>query len=104
MAHRIRRNQSRIELLANSETVTDLLEKGFDRKKIFDRLREKSAISMAYSTFCKAFAAWKEPQKKKPAPAQNLPVPPSRGSGPQILGSAAKKSVDPKTYADDNLI
>lgn len=114
---RIRRNQSRIEFLANVETVDSLLEQGFDRKRIFECLQGKGAFSMGYSTFCKIFTKMRpqhpptprlsSPAETKPAlPApQTSPVPAAPRSGPQILGKMDKANpADPRIYAKQDLI
>lgn len=49
---RIGRNVGRIELLAVQDKVKSLLEAGYDRKKIHDRLIEEGNITMSYPTFC----------------------------------------------------
>jgi hypothetical protein len=52
---RIGRNMGRIELLAVRDTVSALLEAGYDRKKIHSRLVEEGSVTMSYPTFCYQF-------------------------------------------------
>ena len=49
---RIGRNVGRIELLAVQDKVKSLLEAGYDRKKIHDRLLAEGRVTMSYPTFC----------------------------------------------------
>jgi len=49
---RIGRNIGRIELLAVRDKVKSMLDAGYDRKKIHDRLMEDGSITMSYPTFC----------------------------------------------------
>ena len=49
---RIGRNIGRIELRAVQDKVKSLLEAGYDRKKIHDRLLEEGSVTMSYPTFC----------------------------------------------------
>ena len=51
-AIRLARNQGRIELLAVRAKVQELLNAGYDRRKIHSRLREEGVITMSYATFC----------------------------------------------------
>ncbi len=52
---RIGRNMGRVELLAVRDTVTAMLEAGYDRKKIHRRLKEEGRVTMSYPTFCYQF-------------------------------------------------
>jgi hypothetical protein len=49
---RIGRNMGRIELLSVRDKVKSLLEAGYDRKKIHDRLIAEGNVTMSYPTFC----------------------------------------------------
>ena len=49
---RIGRNIGRIELFAVQDKVKPLLEAGYDRKKIHDRLLAEGSLTMSYQTFC----------------------------------------------------
>jgi len=49
---RIGRNVGRIELLAVMSKVKELLEAGYDRKKIHGRLVAENCLTMSYPTFC----------------------------------------------------
>lgn len=49
---RVGRNIGRIELLAVQDKVKTMLEAGYDRKKIHDRLLTEGSITMSYPTFC----------------------------------------------------
>jgi hypothetical protein len=51
-AQRLARNLGRVELLAVRAKVQELLNAGYDRRKIHSRLREEGAITMSYATFC----------------------------------------------------
>lgn len=93
---RIRRNQGRIELLANRAVVDDLLAQGFDKIRIFERLQEDGAISMSYSTFCRVFAK----TVTKPAPV--VAPKPASGPGPKVLKSAVFNSFPNPTELDPN--
>lgn len=52
MPKRISRNQGRIELLACINYVYDLLNKGYDKRKIHKILNEEKKITMSYATLC----------------------------------------------------
>lgn len=49
---RIPRNMGRIEFIACRETIQDLVERGYDNKKIHAELARCNRISMSYSAFC----------------------------------------------------
>ena len=49
---RIGRNIGRIELLALLGEVKAMLESGYDRKKIYNRLQAENRLTMSYPTFC----------------------------------------------------
>ncbi len=67
---RIGRNMGRVELLAVRNTVTAMLEAGYDRKKIHSRLKEEGRVTMSYPTFCYQFKQ-QFASGGNPAPAQN---------------------------------
>ncbi|WP_169725285.1 TraK family protein [Fundidesulfovibrio putealis] len=49
---RIARNMGRIEFIACKDQIYSMLQTGHDIKKIFESLRERKMITMAYSTLC----------------------------------------------------
>ncbi|MDL2259543.1 TraK family protein [Deltaproteobacteria bacterium OttesenSCG-928-K17] len=82
---RIGRNIGRIELRAVQDKVQSLLEAGYDRKKIYDRLVEEGCVTMSYPTFCyqlkqlvgSASAAASPGQNQRPKPAVSPKVDPT---------------------------
>jgi len=66
---RIGRNIGRIELLAVQDKVKSLLEAGYDRKKIHDRLVEEGNVTMSYPTFCYQLKQLFSPMAISPVPA-----------------------------------
>lgn len=115
---RIRRNQSRIEFLANKALVESLLEQGFDKKRIFESLQKNGAFSMSYSAFCRICAKFMprrlpkpisspriQPTPALPVPQTNsTPVPVPTRSGPQILGKMERVNpASPSTYIKEDL-
>ena len=70
-ANRLARNLGRIELMAVRAKVQELLNAGYDRRKIHSRLREEGVITMSYATFCFQLSklASAEASATRPSPA-----------------------------------
>lgn len=52
MKKRIPRNQGRIEFLCCYEYIENMLNKGYDKRKIHQILVDDGKFTMSYSTFC----------------------------------------------------
>jgi len=68
-AKRLRRYMARVEFLACKETVETMLEQGFSKKLIHERLTEEGRVSMAYITLCQIL---RKSTRKKPAPRSGI--------------------------------
>ena len=95
---RIGRNMGRIELLAVRDKVNSLLEAGYDRKKIHDRLLEEGSVTMSYPTFCYQL---KQLLSNTIVPVS--PQPAQRPKNPNIpkADSSESFSINPRPKAED---
>jgi hypothetical protein len=86
---------ARVEFLACKETVDSMLEQGFSKKLIHERLTEEGRFSMAYITLCQIIR--KIAQKPLPAkfPAGNTPARPA--SRPGVIKTGPEPMQDPRT-------
>ena len=53
---RMRRSMARVEFLSCTESIEDMLQQGFSKQLIYEDLKEKGRVTMAYVTFCKLIA------------------------------------------------
>ena len=70
MGKRIARNQGRIEFISCKEIINELIDKGYDKRKIHKLLSEENKITMSYATFCYQNSHYKE--KNKDSSPKNL--------------------------------
>lgn len=99
---RMRRSMARVEFLCCAESIEDMLQQGFSKQLIYEDLKEKGRISMAYVTFCKLIAKAMNSglavPSLRPAPKPITPPPPAaRPAQPGIIKARPDALQDPRT-------
>jgi len=95
---RIGRNIGRIELLAVMTTVKSMMESGYDRKKIHDRLITEGRVSMSYQTFCYQLKQF--PGHTDPAASVNLIQRP-KNTGPPKADPSEPFTINSRPKAEE---
>lgn len=100
----MRRSMARVEFLCCTESIEAMLQQGFSKQLIYEDLKEKGRISMAYVTFCKLIAKAMNndltvtslhPAPKPPAPPPARPTVRPAQSG--IIKAKPDALQDPRT-------
>ena len=101
----MRRSMARVEFLCCTKSIEAMLQQGFSKRLIYEDLKEKGRISMAYVTFCKLIAKAMNSelavQSLRPAPKPVTPPPPpspaARPAQPGIIKARPDALQDPRT-------
>jgi hypothetical protein len=99
---RVRRQMARVEFLACRETVNSMLEQGFSKKLIHERLTEEGRFSMAYITLCQIIR--KIARNPVPAKSPAVSVPARSAPRPGIIRSGPEPMQDPRTVDPKSVI
>lgn len=90
---------ARVEFLACKETVDAMLEQGFSKKLIHERLTEDGRFSMSYITLChyirKIAPKGVAKHSSSPVPARDVLRPGIIKTGPEPMQDP--RTIDPKT-------
>lgn len=95
---RIGRNIGRIELRAIQDKVKSLLDAGYDRKTIHDRLVEEGNVTMSYPTFC--YQLKRLLSQPEPAASPN-PVQRPKNTAPSKADPSEPFTVNTRPRAED---
>lgn len=100
----MRRSMARVEFLCCTDSIEAMLQQGFSKRLIYERLKEEGSISMAYVTFCKLIAKAMNNDLTVPSlhPAPKPPAPPPvratvRPVQPGIIKAKPDALQDPRT-------
>lgn len=96
---RIARNQGKVEFLANLGEIQAMLEQGYNKRNVHEKLLEKGRITMAYYTFCanyRSFAKNKTLIKPFQSPVASPIVQSPPSSGPRIYNKSSEPFPDPR--------
>lgn len=100
----MRRSMARVEFLCCTESIEAMLQQGFSKRLIYERLKEEGRISMAYVTFCKLIAKAMNSElavqslRPAPKPVTPPPAPPAaRPAQPGIIKARPDALQDPRT-------
>ncbi len=100
--NRIARNQGKVEFLANLEEIQTMLERGYNKRNVHEKLLEKGSITMSYYTFCDNYKSYTK-QKKADSPITKVSTSPAAKSppsfGPRIINSAKESFPDPRSMS-----
>jgi hypothetical protein len=93
---------ARVEFLACKETVDSMLEQGFSKKLIHERLTEEGRFSMAYITLCQIIRKI----ARQPVPAKSVTVnaPARPAPRPGIIRTGPEPMQDPRTIDPKSII
>lgn len=101
---RMRRSMARVEFLCCTESIEGMLQQGFSKQLIYEDLKEKGRISMAYVTFCKLIAKAMNSElavqslRPAPKPVTPPPLPPAaRPAQSGIIKARPDALQDPRT-------
>lgn len=100
----MRRSMARVEFLCCTESIEDMLQQGFSKQLLYEDLKEKGRISMAYVTFCKLIAKAMNSElavqslRPAPKPVTPPPAPPAtRPAQPGIIKARPDALQNPRT-------